>query len=173
MIHPEKIEEVPVFLSLAYLLEMESSERYTELADNMQTHNLTELEQLFRQLADYGVKHAEEVVSYPEASVMPTLGSLDFEWQDPEGPETTGLDLVHYEMSIEQALQIALHNEVRGQNFYANIALKSPNERIRELAADFADEENEHVLLLEQRIEKMTDAERVTNDDLDPPNMPE
>ncbi|MBL7002720.1 MAG: ferritin family protein [Gammaproteobacteria bacterium] len=173
MIHPEKIEDVAVFLALAYLLEIESAERYTELADNMQLHHLVELEQLFRQLSDYGDKHAEEVITYAGGAALPTLGTLDFQWEGPEGPETAGIDLISYEMSVEQALQVALHNEVRGRDFYANVAEKSPSNEVRKLANEFAQEENEHVHLLLERIEQVTDSEKQMHDDLDPPNMPE
>ncbi len=48
MIKPESIEDLETFLVLAYLLEIESSDRYSELADNMRVHNDPEVEKLFR-----------------------------------------------------------------------------------------------------------------------------
>lgn len=152
MINPEEIEDISVFLSLSYLLEIESAERYSDLERKMRARNLTELEALFHQLSTYGEMHAQEIISYSSADVLPSLSSFDFQWEGIEGPETTHLDLISYEMTVAQVLEIALHNEIRGRDFYANLAKKSPNPKIRELAKQFTEEENEHVELLKQRI---------------------
>ena len=173
MIKPETIEDVETFLALAYLLEIESSDRYTELADNMHVHNDPEIEQLFRKLAKYSGKHALEIIEHAEGMVLPNVASWDFEWQSPEGPETTAFEFIEYQITPEKVLQLALHNEIRGHDFYASIAKKSPTLEIRKLAADFRDEESEHVQLLEKWILELQHSSGDTRDDLDPPNMPE
>ncbi|MBT3205901.1 MAG: ferritin family protein [Gammaproteobacteria bacterium] len=173
MIKPESIEDLETFLALAYLLEIESSDRYSELADNMKVHNDPEVEKLFRKLSEYSGKHASEIIEHAEGMVLPNVASWDFEWQSPEGPETTAFDFIEYQITPERVLELALHNEIRGHEFYANIAKKSPSPEIRKLAAEFSDEESEHVKLLEQWIAEMAQNKASTRDDLDPPNMPE
>ncbi|MCP4076146.1 MAG: ferritin family protein [Gammaproteobacteria bacterium] len=173
MIKPESIEDLETFLALAYLLEIESSDRYTELADNMQVHNDPEVEQLFRKLSEYSGKHASEIIEHAEGMVLPNVASWDFEWQSPEGPETTAFEFVEYQITPVKVLQLALHNEIRGHDFYAHIAEQSPSEEIRKLATEFTDEESEHVELLKNWIAEMEQNKGNTRDDMDPPNMPE
>ena len=173
MIKPETIEDMETFLALSYLLEIESADRYHELADNMQVHHDPEIAKLFRKLAGYGEMHASEIMQHAEGMVLPTIASWEFEWENPEGPETTPFELVSYEISPEKVLQLAKHNEIRGRDFYAHIAQKSPNPAIRELAAEFSEEETEHVQMLENWISETAQNTPKTRDDLDPPNMPE
>ena len=173
MIKPESIEDLETFLALAYLLEIESSDRYSELADNMKVHNDPEVEKLFRKLSEYSGKHASEIIEHAEGMVLPNVASWDFEWQSPEGPETTAFEFIEYQITPEKVLQLALHNEIRGHDFYKGISEKSPSPEIRKLAAEFSDEELEHVKLLEQWISEEAQNTGTTRDDMDPPNMPE
>ena len=54
----------------------------------------------------------------------------------------------HYMMSKCQALELALHNEVRGRDFYAEVAAKSPDAEVRQVAEEMAAEEDTHVKML-------------------------
>ncbi len=173
MIKPEEIEDLETFLALSYLLEIESSDRYSELADNMQVHNNPEIEQLFRKLSEYSGMHAAEILEHSKGKVLPKVASWQFQWKDPEGPETTAFELAEYEMTSEKVLNLALHNEISGRDFYAHIAQQSPSAEIREMAAEFTEEETEHVQLLEKWITQLADKKELIRDDLDPPNMPE
>jgi len=173
MIKPESIEDMETFLALSYLLETESSDRYEELAENMQAHHDPEIAQLFRKLSHYGEQHASEIIEHADGLVLPNVASWEFEWQNPEGPETTPFEAINYQMTADEVLHIALANEKRGRDFYAHIAEKSPTESIRKLAAEFSAEETEHVQLLEQWIADIANKVSATKDDLDPPHMPE
>ncbi len=173
MIKPESIEDIETFLALSYLLEVESSDRYSELADSMKVHNDPEIETLFRKLSEYSGKHAAEIMEHAEGRLLPSVASWEFEWTTPEGPETTAFELAEYQMSTDKVMQLAMFNEVRGRDFYANIAKKSPSEEIRKLAAEFAEEESEHVQLLQNWSDELKKEDTLIRDDLDPPNMPE
>jgi rubrerythrin len=76
-------------------------------------------------------------------------------------------------MTALQALELALHNEMRGRDFYAHVAMSSPNPDVRRLAGEMAEEESEHVDLLKDWLAKETHSQEPAPLDLDPPNIPE
>ncbi len=153
MIDCKDIDSVETFLALSLLLEYESADRLKELAKAMREQQADALAELLDRLAGYSRKHAEEIHERAEGRVLPELATTDFAWEGPEGPETTAFEAVNAGMSREEMLQVALNNEIRGQEFYTRISLESPNAAVRELAAEFAGEENEHVMLLQQWID--------------------
>lgn len=167
------IESVAEFLAHAEALEQESVDSYEQLADTMDVHNNPEIAKLFRKLAHFGEKHAEEVRQLAEGMDLPEISPWDFKWNTPESPESAGMDDAHYLMDTKQALEIALHNEIQGKDFYASVAATSSNEEVRKLAAEFAAEEEEHVELLKKWQTNLGNADSPPLDDLDPPNIPE
>jgi bacterioferritin (cytochrome b1) len=118
----------------------------------MREHQENELASLLDELADNSEKHAADIQQLADGHVLPELATLDLSWEGLEGPETTAYGSVTPQTSIADMLQIALRNEIRGQDFYTQISLRSPDQQVRKLAAEFAAEENEHVMMLQQRI---------------------
>ncbi len=169
------IASVSELLVHALELEHESAERYRQLAETMTVHHNTEVAQLFRRMADMSDAHASEVTARAEGLLLPEIAPWDFKWSCPDSPESHCPDEVEvsYLMTPQQALQLALHNEIRGRDFYAHVASCSPAPQVRAIAGEMADEESEHVVLLKDWIarEGVTAAEPPA--DLDPPNMPE
>ncbi|MGB1109670.1 MAG: ferritin-like domain-containing protein [Gammaproteobacteria bacterium] len=172
MIDPSQITDMQRFLALAYVLEEESADRYHELADNMDVHHHPEVAAVFRELARFGEMHAAEVAELAGASLSSQLADSSMRWELPEGPETTPYDALSYGMDVHDAYDLALHNEKRGRDFYANVAEHSPDPDIRKTAAEFAQEEAEHVALLEERMSGLGEREP-KQEDWDPANMPE
>jgi rubrerythrin len=150
MIDSKKVDTIETFLSLSMLLEYESADRLRELAKFMLNHQATELSELLETLAGYSDQHASEIRELSEGKVLPELVTLDLSWEGLEGPETTAYESVNPQMTVEDMLLIALRNELKGQDFYIDISLNSPDEAVRKLAAEFANEENEHVVMLEK-----------------------
>lgn len=169
------IDSVPDFLAHALAMEDESAERYEMLADSMEVHHNGEVAELFRKLMHYSEKHADEVRARASGITLPSIPPWEFNWNCPDFPEGGDCfsDLIHYQMTSHQALNVALHNEIKGRDFYAWVARESPEAEVRRLAAEMAAEEQEHVDLLQAWLGR----DDVTNDpppeDLDPPNMPE
>ena len=162
MIDADKIDTVETFLAISMLLEFESADRLRELSHSMrQEHDAENLAKLLDKLAGYSDMHASEILELSEGHVMPDLATEGMTWEGLEGPETTVYGSINPEMTVLDVLQIALRNEVKGQDFYTHISLNSPNDEVRKLAADFADEENEHVMQLEQWIESHKQSQQV------------
>lgn len=168
------IETVPEFLVHALELEHESAERYRLLAETMTVHHNTEVADLFRRMADLSDAHASQVIARAEGLRLPEIAPWDFKWNCPGSPETPCDEVeVTYLMTPLQALQLALHNEIRGRTFYAHVASSSPSPPVRAIAGEMAEEEAEHVELLKEWIAKETfSAAAEIPTDLDPPNLP-
>ena len=167
------ISSVAEFLAHALEMEVESAERYRELADSMEVHNNPEVAASFRTLAGESDAHVEQVQRLAGSTELPDIAPWAFKWSSPDGPESTRMEDVHYLMNRRQALKLALHNEVRGLDFYKEVAARSPTTRVRQLAAEMAGEEEVHVTMLRTLLSKAEDdAASRALPDLDPPNIP-
>jgi len=168
-----EISSVAEFLAHALEMEVESAERYRELADNMEVHNNPQVATLFRRLAVEGDAHVEQVTRRCASIELPNIAPWAFKWTSPDGPESPAMEDLHYLMSRRQALELALHNEVRGLAFYIQVADRSLDAEVRQLAGEMAREEHAHVAMLENLLRREVDNELASPGDLDPPNMPE
>ena len=168
-----RMTDLDVFLAYSVALEEEAAERHDELADMMDVHNNPEVADTFRRLAHYSRLHAREIRDHSRGSELPGIAPWDFGWETMEGPETADIGDVDYLMSTSRALKIAMGNEQRAHDFYRSISEESPDGDVRALAAEFADEEKEHLWLLKQWLAKMPDAVGEQDFDPDPPHMPE
>jgi len=169
----DDISSVPEFLAHALEMEVESAERYRELADNMEVHNNSVVAALFRRLSVEGDAHAEHVKQRAKKYKLPSIAPWDFKWACLDGPESAAMDDVHYLMSRRQALQLSLHNEIRGRDFYRQVAVGSSDAEVRGIAAEMAEEEGTHVAMLRDWLTREIDDQQPFLVDLDPPNTPE
>lgn len=169
----KKISDLDTFLTYSVALEEEAAERHDDLADMMSVHNNPEVAETFRKLAHYSRLHAQEIRDHSKGHSLPVIAPWDFGWEDMEGPETADPGAVNYMMTTAQALKIAMGNEKRAHDFYFEISKDSPDESVRALAAEFAEEEKEHLELLEKWLKKIPDSDEEMPFDPDPAHMPE
>lgn len=165
------IRSVAEFLAHALELEMEAVDRYRELADSMELHNNPEVAELFRGQAELGIRHTETILTRAQGLRLPPISPWDFKWDGP-GPEVLGMDRVNYLMDAHQALTLALHNETRGRDFYAQVAASSPDPAVRAIAHDLAAEEDAHARTLAGWLAALGPVPDLL-EDLDPPNRPD
>src|SRR5438045_3377697 len=119
---PDVPRTLDVFMAQAVAMEMEAAQRYEELADAMETHNNVEVAKLFRTMAEVEAKHARQLMAQMGWSTPPAAPPPAWDDIGSEGPETTASDDIHYLMQPWHALRIALRNEERAEQFFANIA---------------------------------------------------
>jgi len=169
----EQMTDLDTFLAYSVALEEEAAERHDELADMMEVHNNPEVAETFRKLAHYSRLHAQEIRDRSRGSDLPRIAPWDFGWETMEGPETADIGAVNYLMNTARALNIAMGNEQRAHDFYFAISEDSPDPEVRAVAAEFADEEKEHLGLLGKWLAKLPAADDATPFDPDPPHMPE
>lgn len=157
------------FMAQALAMEREAVERYTEFADAMEMHNNREVAAMFRTMASYESKHAEQIMAemgWKEAPEPPAGG---FGWPDLEPPETVPFDEVHYLMQPWHALQLALAAEQRAEAFFGTLAQAATTESVRRAALELQAEEHEHVELVRAWIAKVPVPDGDWANDPDPP----
>jgi len=169
----QRMTDLDTFLAYSVALEEEAAERHDELADMMEVHNNPGVAEIFRKLAGYSRLHAQESRDRSMGSDLPRIAPWDFGWETLEGPETTDLGAVNYLMTATQALRVAMANEQRARDFYAGIGRDSPDSAVRALAAEFAEEEQEHLTLLEDWLARLPAEGAEPLFDPDPPHAPD
>lgn len=164
------MKTVAEFLAHAIALEEESAERFDELADALEVHHNGEVVELFRKMAHYSRLHLAEAREAATGMDLPHYAPWEFEWPDAESPETVDIEESHYRMTPHHALQAALQSEKRGRDFYLDVSGRPDVEdKVRTLAAEFAEEESSHVRMLEDWLTKYPAPAADWAEDMDPP----
>lgn len=166
---PETPQTLPEFMAQALWMEREAVARYTELAEALESHNNREVAALFRTMAGYEARHAEQIMAemgWQDDAAVPRLppGRLDA-----DVGEMPALDSVHYLMQPWHALQLALAAERRAEAFFAMLARLAVSEPVRQAALQLQAEEAGHVALVQAWIEKVPVPDPDWADDPDPP----
>ena len=161
---PRTVEE---FMTYAWAMEVEASDRYAELADLMATHHSREVAELFAKLARIEGKHRDQIAAQMGWTKAPDTSV--FRWETPEGPETTDYGDLHYLMQPWHALKLAEHNEQRAVEFFERFAAARVPADVQAAALEMAAEEREHVRLIGEWLAKVPPPEPGWDEDMDPP----
>jgi rubrerythrin len=153
--------------SLAF--EIEASERYAELARVMEAHNSDDVAEFFTTMSEVEGLHAENLRRQAQEMKVGELPRRSSRWQSLEGPETTDFGDLNYLMSVRSALLLARHNETRAVEFFSSIAGQAETDALRSLALEMAEEEREHVQLLDDWLTKHPEDDEDWLEDLDDP----
>lgn len=157
------------FMAQALAMEREAVARYSEFADAMEMHNNREVAALFRTMAGYEAKHAEQIMAEMGWADGSEPAADPHAWPEFEAPETVPVDEVHYLMRPWHALQLALAAEQRAEAFFGQLAQATTSESVRRAALELQAEEQEHVALVRAWIEKLPVPEGDWATDPDPP----
>ena len=161
---PQTLDEL---MAQALAIERAAAERYAEFADAMDMHNNREVAQLFRTMAGYEAKHAQQIMEemgWVETPAMPAGV-----WPSFEPPESVPMEEVHYLMQPWHALQLALAAEQRAEAFFAELARVATDGPLRAAALQLQEEEREHVALVQSWIAKVPAPDADWANDPDPP----
>jgi rubrerythrin len=165
-----KTSQYADFMARAYTMEIEATDRYSQFAEQLETHNNREVAQLFRKLADIEKLHAKRILDEMKWPSMPALPPA-YAWEGDESPETAPFDRLHYLMQPWHALEIALRCERDAQQYYENIAASGAPAQVRKAAREMAAEEAEHVRLIKEWMKRVPRPEAGWDDDPDPPGV--
>jgi len=158
------------FMAQAWEMEIEASQRYSDFADAMEMHNNREVAAMFRTMADYESKHADEIMATMGWVEAPPLTPRGVSWPGYEAPETASVDDVHYLMQPWHALQLALAAEQRAERFFAELARVATVGAVRAAARELQAEEKQHVALVRAWMKKVPKPDRDWAVDPDPPS---
>jgi rubrerythrin len=164
-----KISNLADLFAAAYRIETDAVERYTLLADQMETHNNAGLAAMFRDLARAEGLHAQEIRRLAGDLDVAKYASELPAWQSGDSPEQADLASAHYMMTPWHALQMALAGEERALAFFQSIAESAEDAGIKAMAEEFVNEETEHVELCHRLLRKHPAPPDSWADDLDPP----
>jgi rubrerythrin len=160
------------FMSRAYSMELEAVERYAAFAEQLDTHNNREVAQLFRKLSAIEALHANRILTemgWPSAPLLTPA----YAWETSEAPETAPYDSLHYLMQPFHALEIALRCEQQAQAYFEQIAASDAPPKVRAAATEMAEEEREHVRLINEWLKRVPKPQKNWDHDPDPPRMGE
>ncbi len=158
------------FMAQAYAMELEAVERYALFADQLDTHNNRAVAEMFRKLSGIEALHAKRILEEMGWPSLPAIPAA-FAWDGGEGPETAPIDAVHYLMQPRHALEVALECERRAQKHFEGIARGKAPKKVREAAKEMAEEEREHVRLIQEWMARVPPADPDWDRDPDPPRM--
>jgi len=158
------------FMSRAYTMELDATERYAQFAEQLETHNNREVAQLFRKLADIEALHAKRILDEMQWPSIPALPPA-YAWDGAEAPETAPFDSLHYLMQPWHALEIALRCEREALQYYEDIAASRAPKQVRDTAREMAAEEAEHVRLIKEWMKRVPRPEAGWDEDPDPPGV--
>lgn len=139
---------LPAFLAHAIAMEQEAAERYLELADMMEAHRNDAVSKVFRDMCRYSEMHRDSIRARADAIALPKLKSWEYRWRTP--PEVGGDEAFDYMLEAYNALKYARGNEVRSLTYYREVAKEAKDPEVKRLAAEFAEEEREHVRALDE-----------------------
>lgn len=164
---PRTLDE---FMVYALAIERDAVERYTVFADAMETHNNREVAEMFRTMAGYEAKHAEQIKAQMGWTKDPEMPAGGLNWPGYESPEAAPIDEVHYLMRPWHALQLALAAEQRAEAFFRELARVAKVDSVREAALELQAEEAEHVELVQAWMAKVPKPDKNWSNDPDPPS---
>jgi rubrerythrin len=159
---------VAEFFSQALAIEIEASERYGLLADQMDVHNKREIAEIFRKMAEIEGKHRDEI-QRRAADARVDADLVRSSWFGPSGPEAIPFEDIHYLMSPHQALHLARRCEESAVAFYEAIATTALDPQVRRFAEEMAGDERHHVAWLDQWLKRFPPPEPGWDEDPDPP----
>lgn len=165
------INNIDELLAHALALEIEAVERYADLAELMESHNNRDVSELFIKMSEIEQLHVAGIQKQIKTRNLKRLESINYQWISAEGPETADPADLHYLLTPHQALSLALLNEQRACDFYKSIKTATSDNETRTLAAELAEEEEEHVSLIGDWLAKYPEPDDDWDYDDDPPNV--
>ena len=170
MTKPKSAEQAD-FLARAWTMEVEAAERYATFADAMDGHNNRDVAELFRKLARIEQLHADQLLEENPPMHPPVVPPGGVRWDGGEGPETADPGELHYRMQPYHALEIALACEKRANKFFTDYARSTSHTMVRKTALEMAEEEAEHVRLIEDWLKRTPPPDKDWEHDPDPPAL--
>jgi rubrerythrin len=155
-------------LDLAISIEDEAKERYEDFARQVGGGRYAgDAAEMFRTMAMYEAKHGAELAArrrqlFGDAPRRVTKDALD----DVEAPDR-GKPRVF--MSARQAMEVALASEQKAQEFFDGALRHVQDPSVRALFEELRGEEEQHIRLVTQRLERLPPGPDIEEDEADAP----
>jgi rubrerythrin len=151
------IQSAPELYAHAIAIEREAAGRYGELARRMADRGNEAVADVFSALARMETEHLDALESKTAGLALPQIAAGKYQWFDKGAPETAAHEWLLRLVTPRQALLIALEAEKRAQAFFERVLLTCDDAELRILAREMAQEENEHISMVSQLVERTPD----------------
>jgi rubrerythrin len=168
-----RITSLADLFAVAWQIEADAVDRYDLLADQMETHNNPELVAVFRDLSRAEGIHRDEIRRMAGDIDVVAHARRMARWSQGESPEQVALEGAHYMMTPWHALKLALAGEERALAFFTSVVETTKNPEIQKMAAEFVEEEAEHVNLVHRLLRRYPEPPDSWSQDPDPPTSQE
>ncbi len=155
------VESMDELLAIAYAMEQEAINGYSELADRMRREGRLDLAALFDRLIAEETQHLGNVSRWSLTTSGRPPGQPTNPWElaplfDDEGSATVAPEL----LSAYRAFSMAVRNEERAFLFWTYVSSRAPSEEVRLAAEQMAREELGHVATLRRERRQAFHAQR-------------
>jgi rubrerythrin len=134
----------------ALIMEREAVQRYEQLARMMECVGNAKVAKIFAKMSKIEAKHVTQIEEQIGDHALPILTPSEFRWRGMESPENADSGRVYQLMTPTQAMMLALDCEKHAFDFFDDVVEDSTDEYVREVAAEFAAEEKQHVAWVQE-----------------------
>lgn len=134
----------------ALIMEREAVQRYEQLAEMMRYAGNAKVAEFFAKMSQIEAEHAARIEERIGDHALPILTPSEYRWRGPEAPENADSGRVYHLMTPRQAMSLSLDCEKQAFAFFDDVVDDSTDERVREAAAEFAAEEKQHVVWIQE-----------------------
>ena len=139
----------------ALIMEKEAVQRYQTLAEMMELVGNAKVAGIFSEMSKIEAKHVSSIEERIADHDLPILTPSQYRWRGPESPENADSGRVYHLMSPRQAMSLALDCEEKAFSFFDDVVDDSSDEDVREMAAEFAAEEQQHVAWVKEWLDAL------------------
>ncbi len=129
----------------ALVMEREAVQRYTQLAEMMKQIGNRKVAKIFAKMSKIEARHEKQIEDQIGDHALPLLTPSEYRWRGTESPENADSGRLFHLMTARQAMSLALECEKRARDFFADVVDDCTDESVREVAAEIAVEEEQHV----------------------------
>lgn len=152
---PHPIDNIAACYAHALAIEREAAARSLQFAEFLEQRGEAETAELFYRLHRFEHQHIQELERKASGLPLPEVCDWEFHWLDNAPPDQVDHRLVFHLMTPHDALMIALGAEKRAKMLYEQSLACCEDAEVRRLATQLAEEEIEHIALLEEGLKQV------------------
>ena len=160
-------------LAQVYAMKCESEDRLQDLIDSLKQHNNSAAADVFSRTIELIKVSIKNIEQRTQGMQLPEIPPWEAQWHCEVQPDCLCIENAHYLMTPLQALELAIFNEKRLQEFFKEQIDNEINEEIRLIASEFLIQEKQLTIQMHSWKEQLENNQMEQNEDLDPPNIPE
>ncbi len=152
---PRTLDNVADCYAHALAIEREAAARCLQFAEFLEERGETETAELFYRLHRFEHQHIQELERKAAGLPLPEVCDWEFHWINNAPSDQVDHRLVFHLMTPHDALMIALGAGKRARTLYEQSLARCEDAEVRRLAAALAEEEIEHIALLEEGLKQV------------------